>query len=31
MPLPLEEREAFLAEPHIGALAVARAEAAVRH
>ncbi|MFB6674397.1 pyridoxamine 5'-phosphate oxidase family protein [Streptomyces sp. NPDC056390] len=26
MPLPLEEREAFLAEPHIGALAVARAQ-----
>jgi nitroimidazol reductase NimA-like FMN-containing flavoprotein (pyridoxamine 5'-phosphate oxidase superfamily) len=26
MPLPLDEREAFLAEPRIGALAVARAE-----
>ncbi|MFB7160511.1 MULTISPECIES: pyridoxamine 5'-phosphate oxidase family protein [Streptomyces] len=26
MPLPLEEREAFLAEPRIGALAVARAQ-----
>ncbi|MFF1354635.1 pyridoxamine 5'-phosphate oxidase family protein [Streptomyces sp. NPDC058297] len=26
MPLPLDEREAFLAEPHIAALAVARAQ-----